>query len=118
MNHLSSKLIMLKILRSPCLLFLLFFLIKSHLQKQNPNISITPKDDPHSNAYTCKALTIGPTLPAAWTTSPSVVVILELPDLAVSGSETGMKTVMIKRSNEQIVLKKNKNCKYHLPPAA
>lgn len=104
MNHLSSQLIMLKILIAPCLLFILFFFIKSHLQKQNPNISITPKDDPHSNAYTCQALII--TLPAAWTTNPSVVVILELPDLAVSGSETGMKTVMIKRSNEQIVLKK------------
>lgn len=72
-----------------------FFLIKSHLQKQNPSVSITPKDDPHSNACTCQALTIGPTLPAAWTTSPSVVVILELPDLAASGSETVIRTVKI-----------------------
>lgn len=103
MNHVSSQLILGKILSSLWLFFFFpFFLtfIKNHLQKQNSNVSITPKDDPHSNAYTCQALIIGPTLPAAWTTSPSVVVILELPDLAASGSETVMRTVMIMRSNE------------------
>lgn len=44
-----------------------------------------------------QVLAIGPILPAAWTTSPSVVVILELPDLAASGSE--MIIQKVKRTN-------------------
>ena len=76
-----------------------FFCIKSHLQKQNPSVSIPSKDEPHSNRSPCQVLTIGPTLPAAWTTSPSVVVILELPDLAASGSEMVMRKVRMKRTN-------------------
>lgn len=51
-----------------------------------------------------QVLTIGPTLPAAWTTSPSVVVILELPDLAASGSEMVTRKVKIKRTHTQIML--------------
>lgn len=61
---------------------------------------------PQSNGSPPQVLTRSPSLPAAWTTNPSVVVILELPDLAASGSETVMRKANIMRTNKQIMLEK------------